>query len=116
MNAHINKSAMDTCGNNLYNIKFRGGTCQQVGTSEEEVDNTFARQWGISYTFSLIDAVDEQEEYVLPWDAFEELANSLGFRVVLDGPFPDIFKEYSGSSTYFRETFSKNGWNTQLTS
>ena len=31
------------------------------------------------------------KESVLPWEAFERLAGDLGFRVIVDSPFQEVF-------------------------
>jgi len=100
--------------NSLFSIRFGSDARQKIGTAEEEVYQGFGNQWGLPYTFSLVDAVKAQEEYVVPFEAFEALTESLGFEVFLDAPFPELLKKYSGSSKFYADTFAKKGWNTKF--
>jgi len=95
-------------GNALYSVLFRGEAWSSVGQSEGDLEEAFARRWGLPYAFSLVDAVDALEEYVVPWEALEELASSVGFRVAADAPFADVLAEYSGTSPFYANFFSKD--------
>jgi len=84
-------------GNKLYSVCFPGDRWAEAGRNEALLENAFAQQFGMPYTFSLVDAVDAQEEFVVPWEAFEELAQSVGLQVTLDAPFPELLRAYGDS-------------------
>lgn len=102
-------------GNSLYSVRFRDEAWAEVCSGKMDLDVAFSRQWGMPYSFSLVDAVDGQEEYVVPWEALEELTEGLGLKVILDAPFPELLREYGGSSRFVANVFSKDGRNTPLT-
>ncbi|CAE8637337.1 unnamed protein product [Polarella glacialis] len=78
-----------------------------------DFEEIFQRRWGLTYTFALEGAVDAQE-YVLPWESFEDLATSLGLKVFSDAPFPDLLRELKGQSPFFTNYFSRNPENNTL--
>jgi len=99
-------SAKHTVGNALYNVCFSGeGLAQLRGCTDEELQDAFDQRWGLTYNFSLVDAVDDLEEYVVPWSAWEALLTEYGFEVVLDGTFPEVFKSYASMSKFYNNHF-----------
>eukprot|EP00929_Paragymnodinium_shiwhaense_P027164 TRINITY_DN16000_c0_g2_i1.p1 TRINITY_DN16000_c0_g2~~TRINITY_DN16000_c0_g2_i1.p1 ORF type:complete len:588 (+),score=160.91 TRINITY_DN16000_c0_g2_i1:189-1952(+) len=93
-------------GNKLYNVKFTPSTWTELRKhSTATLPDVFGRQWGIPYCFSLHGAVDAQQEYIIPWDAFETLAEQHGFEVVAYATFPELFQEYAKSSPFYRGAF-----------
>lgn len=94
-------------GNELFRLHFTGEAWSSLyGGQAEAVDELIASRWGASYTFWLGRAVDGQEEYVVPWDSFEQLATRVGFRVVVDAPFPDILTQYGEVSPFYQRLFT----------
>merc|ERR1712216_987450 len=98
-------------GNELFRFDF-DSTLQ--GLSVDDTMATFGERWGISYKFTLVDAVRELQEYVVPWFALETLINELGFRVYLEGKFPEILEVYKPASRFFNDVFSKDAKNADL--
>lgn len=103
-------------GSHLYRVAFSleaqdtlrcklGANFHQPETISDALSSLFAREWGLSYDFSLFGSVDAQREYSLPWDSFEELLGSSGFTVALDAPFPALLEEYKTTSRYFHGEF-----------
>ena len=63
-------------------VRFEGEAWQELQAEGKqlELDEVFLRRWGLPYFFTLEGAV-QGEEYILPWEAFEELATSFGLRL-----------------------------------
>eukprot|EP00405_Crypthecodinium_cohnii_P002265 CAMPEP_0194761898 /NCGR_PEP_ID=MMETSP0323_2-20130528/14511_1 /TAXON_ID=2866 ORGANISM="Crypthecodinium cohnii, Strain Seligo" /NCGR_SAMPLE_ID=MMETSP0323_2 /ASSEMBLY_ACC=CAM_ASM_000346 /LENGTH=178 /DNA_ID=CAMNT_0039683833 /DNA_START=1 /DNA_END=537 /DNA_ORIENTATION=+ len=102
-------------GNDLYQIVFKGDCWKTLPADNDALlDRAFGQEWGRPYSFSLEDAVDEQTEYVLPWEAFVDLAEQVGFTLLMDGTFEDMLKTYSPKSTFYNDFFSKDPKNTEL--
>jgi len=101
--------------NPLYTVKFDEVMVARMQSAGEDMDALFSDKWGVPYTFSLIDAVDGQQEYVVPWESFEQLIENLGFRVMLDASFPELLSEYCGTSTFFASVFSSQKNHADLT-
>lgn len=81
--------------------------------SELDMDTIFLRTWGMPYSFTLDGSVDGLE-YILPWEAFEDMATEEGFRVVMDAPFPDLFREFQKDSRFYNNVFNKDSNNREL--
>lgn len=77
---------------------------------EEAFEEAFSQRWGYPYVFSLAGAVNSQEEYNVPWEAFEELVTGLGFKVLLDGRFPEIYSAYAERSRFYKGAPWGRGW------
>mmetsp|Transcript_58775 Transcript_58775/g.116455 ORF Transcript_58775/g.116455 Transcript_58775/m.116455 type:complete len:201 (-) Transcript_58775:24-626(-) len=101
-------------GNSLYSVRFQQQALLPLLKSSSDSEDAFARCWGLPYAFSLVGAVDSQEEYVVPWEALEELTDSLGFKVILDAPFAELLQAYGVSSRFVADVFSKDKRNTPL--
>mmetsp|Transcript_101463 Transcript_101463/g.293512 ORF Transcript_101463/g.293512 Transcript_101463/m.293512 type:complete len:634 (-) Transcript_101463:73-1974(-) len=96
-------------GNSLYRLCFQHEVWRRVDINDEAAfEEAFSRRWGYPYLFSLVGAVGSQEEYNVPWEAFEELVTGLGFRVLLDGRFPEVHSAYVERSRYHRTVFSQD--------
>jgi len=91
-------------GNDLFTVDFE----HKTNGSADEVADIFCTKWGIPYKFSFGQAVQEQREFVFPWESFENLMKELGFSIVVDAPFPDLFDGYKATSHYYNEVFLKN--------
>jgi len=99
----------------LFRVSFEGTAWQQLQYAgvQLELDEVFLRRWGLPYLFSLEGAV-HGEEYILPWEAFEELANSFGLRVLADASFPDLYDQLKPRSRFYNKVFCKDNGNAQL--
>lgn len=95
-------------GNRLYNVCFQGDVWKGLGADEDELDEAFGRKWGSPYDFTLVDAVEAQTEYIIPWQAFSEMVEEIGFTVHMDGTFSELFESYSKQSKFFNGIFSKD--------
>ena len=70
--------------------------------SEVDFDTVVERlstTWGLQYKFWLIDTIDNQEEYVVPIVAVEQIINELGMKVELSANFAEILQHYQDSPT-----------------
>lgn len=95
--------------NALFSVSFEEGAREcvdQVG--DDCLDEAFGKRWGLPYRFSLTDAVDEQEEYNVPWEAFEAMLVDIGFNVILDAGFPEVLSEYAQDSKFYNDFFCKD--------
>lgn len=111
-------------GNKLFQIHFHGpawqGVAQEAAKAgppdlvEEQVRDLFASRWGLRYSFSLIDAVEGQDEFVVPWKSLEALIVDVGFEVVTDCHFPEITEHMCKTSRYYQSTFKDDPGNTDL--
>eukprot|EP00927_Polykrikos_kofoidii_P066160 TRINITY_DN61809_c0_g1_i1.p1 TRINITY_DN61809_c0_g1~~TRINITY_DN61809_c0_g1_i1.p1 ORF type:complete len:619 (-),score=84.55 TRINITY_DN61809_c0_g1_i1:356-2212(-) len=92
-------------GNSLYRIEFDQAVVDSLPADADEISDVFAQRWGLPYRFSLTGAVDSQQEYAVPWEAFEELAGNIGFITVADAGFGDLLSAYSKDSSFFKGQF-----------
>jgi len=93
-------------GNPFFEVRFEDDCWRRVDFNDEDaLEEAFSRKWGRPYIFSMGGTVEAQEEYIVPWEAFEELVTSMGFRVLLDGSFPEIHAAYAQRSRYFNRAF-----------
>ncbi|CAE7255062.1 unnamed protein product [Symbiodinium pilosum] len=99
----------------LFHVHFEGEAWQGLQATGEPmvVDEVFQNRWGLPYRFWLQGAV-AAEEYLLPWEAFELLAVSLGFRLVADAAFPEIFQTFKQRSRFFKTFFSRERENASM--
>lgn len=96
-------------GNRLFSLGFRHEVWRRLDVRDEEAfEEAFSQRWGYPYVFSLAGAVNSQEEYNVPWEAFEELVTGLGFKVLLDGRFPEIYSAYAERSRFYKGVFSND--------
>jgi len=95
-------------GNDLYNVHFQDEVWKSIGTDEEALEEAFEGRWGLPYVFTLVDAVDGQEEYCIPWTAFEDMLKDIGFKVTIDATFQELFNLCHGKSTYYNNFFVKD--------
>eukprot|EP00439_Symbiodinium_sp_Y106_P040326 s4497_g4.t3 len=93
----------------LFQVRFEGEAWQHLDTGGQSLDEVFQSRWGLPYLFWLKGAVCA-EEYLLPWEAFEKLAESTGFSVMADASFPDLFSLLKEKSKFFNDVFSKEPW------
>lgn len=93
-----------TAGNGLFQVRYDGAWHR-----DELGEEDFSKRWGLDYEFSLVDAVDKQREYIVPWPAFEKLAAAAGFEVILDAPYSQILEVYSMTSKYYNNVFCRDG-------
>ncbi|CAJ1417844.1 unnamed protein product, partial [Effrenium voratum] len=105
-----------TLRSRLFQASFQGEAWRRLEDAglQLELDEVFLRQWGLPYLFSLEGAV-HAEEYVMPWESFEELAASYGLRVLADASFPDLLAQLKAKSSFYKNVFSKDRGNTNLT-
>lgn len=101
----------DGLGNSLYRVRFN----ELHDICPEDAQEKFPEVWGISYTFSLVGAVDAQKEYVVPFSSFEDLLNELGFEILIEGSFPDLLESYQEFSPYYSSFFVKDARHRKLT-
>jgi len=73
-------------GNSVYNIRFDNRDESAV--------------YGQRYWFYLQDAVEDVPEYVVHWQAFEELARQYGLQRVYKEEFQEIYRQENGHPEY----------------
>ncbi|CAE7783967.1 unnamed protein product [Symbiodinium sp. CCMP2456] len=99
----------------LFQVRFEGEAWRHLDTEggRLSLDEVFQSRWGLPYLFSLKGAVCA-EEYLLPWEAFEKLAESTGFSVMADASFPDLLSLLKDKSKFFNDVFSKDRRNESM--
>ncbi|CAL1134004.1 unnamed protein product, partial [Cladocopium goreaui] len=104
-----NSTCERTLEQKFFQVKFQGLPWQQLQAAGVtlELDEVFLKRWGLPYHFILEGAVSG-EEFILPWEAFEEMAGSVGLRVLADASFPDLFDQLKDRSKFYHNTFSKD--------
>lgn len=71
-------------GNSIYRVKF---------SNPPPRAGTFRPPWGWEYNFFLEEAVEEVPEYVVPWEAFRDIAEDYGLVLEYRKPFHDVWRE-----------------------
>ncbi|CAE7550563.1 ABD1 [Symbiodinium sp. KB8] len=99
----------------LFQVRFEGEAWRHLDTEggRLSLDEVFQSRWGLPYLFWLKGAVCA-EEYLLPWEAFEKLAESTGFSVMADASFPDLLSLLKDKSKFFNDFFSKDRRNENM--
>ncbi|CAN6604348.1 hypothetical protein TRVA0_002S04016 [Trichomonascus vanleenenianus] len=99
-------------GNDIYQVKFENPP------TVEEVKKT---PYGHRYAFNMTDAIDDVDEYIVPFDAFVDLADKHGLRLVYKKPFLEMFNEEVPRSKTLRDigsrmrVFAEDGRSSSLT-
>jgi hypothetical protein len=63
----------------------------------DEVSERLSTEWGIPYSFWLIETIDDQEEYVVPLKELVAVMDECGLDVALSGNFAEILQQYNHS-------------------
>ena len=77
-------------------------TLEQAIENDVDFDQVVTRlstTWGNQYKFWLIDTIDNQEEYVVPIIALENLAKECGLSIEINANFGEILEHYSEHPT-----------------
>eukprot|EP01071_Lankesteria_metandrocarpae_P005953 Lankesteria_metandrocarpae@DN4181_c0_g1_i1.p1 len=80
------------CGRPVVRSKAATGEQQWSLTDESTVLERLKWTWGYQYVFWLKDHISDMREYIVPWDAFVEIARQNDLRLVAAEPF-DTFLE-----------------------
>ncbi|CAE7451952.1 unnamed protein product [Symbiodinium natans] len=100
----------------LFHVHFGGEAWGHLNRGAQlTLDEVFQSCWGLPYLFELQGAVCA-EEYLLPWEAFETLAESIGFSLMADASFPDLLLALKDKSKFFNRVFCRDRNNASMTS
>lgn len=91
--------------NSLYSLKFGSPAWGPFDSAGSGLEDALQTTWGLWYNFTLAGAVAGQDEYVVPWESLEAVLSEVGFRVILDAQFPDVYTEYREASAAYKSVF-----------
>lgn len=75
----------------------------------DEVSERLSTEWGIPYSFWLIETIDDQEEYVVPLKELVAVMDECGLDVALSGNFAEILQQYNHSPVIAGFNKTNNG-------